>query len=181
MAMTTEDAIKNRYTQMRRAFYPSYTPNDKASGAAWDTAADLVRSINADPDMFVESQFESFSTRTWGERFPWPAQLHAASAADIYAKYIENRTSTPDAMLSQQNELLAAQLTQESCLDQIDLALASSVLDFKSWFRILMCSDSNFPKFRTVWGSAAVRQVRGSPVLQRFLKTNYESRINRFS
>ncbi len=181
MAMTLEDAIKNRYTQLRRAFHPSYTSNDKASGVAWATTAELVRSLNADPNMFVEAQFEAFSTRTWGERFPWPNQLHAASAADIYLKYIENRASAPEAMLAQQNRLLAAQLTPESCLTQIDRTLASSVLDFKSWFRILMCSDSNFPKFKVVWGPAAVRQTHNSPTLLNFIKTNYESRIDRFS
>jgi hypothetical protein len=159
----------------------SHSSHDNTSGLAWDKTAEIVRSINADPAMFVDAQFEAASTRTLGERFPWPNQLHSSSAIEIYYRYAESRVSTPEAMLAEQNCLLVAQLSQNSTLIDIDRALASSILDFKSWFRILMCSDVNFGTFKRVWGEAATRQIINSPLLHSFIKLNYAPRVHRFS
>lgn len=179
--MTIEDEIKNRYTQLRRGFHPTYTPNDKSSGNAWDRAADIVRGLGADPNLFVEAQFNEFSTRKFGERFPWPNQLFSASSVDIYLKYAEVKKAAPEAMMAQQNNLLAAQLSRDAGMGDIDVVLSSSALDFKSWFRLLMCSDAQYPEFNCVWGAAGRRQFMGCPTLQKFIKEKYAPRIGRFS
>ena len=179
--MTIEDKIKDRYTELRRGHQPSYKSSDRISGPAWDKAAEIVRRIDADPAMFVEAQFDAYSTRAYGDRFPQPNQMFSASAAEIYQKYAESRGSTPDAMMKQQVTLLTDQLNQRSTLIDIDRVLTSPSLDFRSWFRVLMCSDTNFPVFREMWGSAATKQIIKSPQLYEFIKQKYAARANRFS
>lgn len=177
MERSSEDIIKDRYSALRRQIHPGYTPNDAKCGKDWDDAAAIARAIGADPELFVDAQFHAM---TFSKRnpFPWPTDLHNRSAADNYAKYMESFASAPEARLEQQNILLKAQL-DELTLHDIDIALSKSVLPFKSWFRVLMCSDKNLSKFLSVWGEHARRQMRQDKSFFKFLQTKHAARAHR--
>lgn len=178
MERSAEDIIKDRYTALRRQIHPGYTPNDANCGGDWDDAAAIVRVIGADPALFVDAQFHAAALNNKKNLFPWPNNLHGRNAADNYTKYMESFASAPEARLEQQNTLLKAQLNGLSLYD-IDVALSKSVLPFKSWFRVLMCSDKNLPKFLSVWGEHARRQMRNDKSFFKFLQNKHAARAHR--
>lgn len=181
MELTIEERVRERYTQLRRAFHPGYVPNDEKSGTAWDKTAALIRGIGADPEKFVQAQFDAMATYAGGKNFPYPNQLYSASAAGNYERLAEGTLATPESMMSEQDNLLAAQLNEHFTQLDIDLALAKAVLGFKSWYRILMCSDSNLADFKEVWGEAASKQVQFNRGLHDLINIKHASRIHRFS
>lgn len=178
MHRSAEDIIRDRYVSLRRQFHPGYNPNDAKTGADWDLAADIARGLGADPALFVDAQFHAVALNT-KNNFPWPAQLHSSVSKQNYLEFISELIgSPPESKLQQQNTLLAAQL-DGLALQSIDIALSKAILPFKSWFRILMCSEANLPKFRKVWGNYARQQVSNDQNLFEFLKEKYGSRSNR--
>jgi hypothetical protein len=178
MKRSAEDTIKDRYTCLRRTFHPGYTPNDLKVGNDWDEAAVIARSIGADPALFVDAQFAACSNNS-KNKFPWPSQLHSSFAANNYLEFVEKSIgSPPDMKLQQQNYLLSAQLDGLS-LKGIDIALSKASLPFKSWFRMLMCSDANLEKFRSVWGICAKQQMSNDKDLLQFLRNKYGARTDR--
>jgi hypothetical protein len=177
MERSSEDIIKDRYSALRRQIHPGYTPNDAKCGKDWDDAAAIVKVIGADPELFVDAQFHAMSFNNKNP-FPWPSNLHDRNAVDNYSRYMESFASTPEARLEQQNILLRAQLDGLS-LQDIDVALSKSVLPFKSWFRVLMCSDKNLPRFLSVWGEYARKQMRSDKSFFKFLQNKYAARAHR--
>lgn len=137
----------------------------------------MARALGADPSLFVDAQFHSMSMSSRGP-FPWPSDLHNRNAAGNYESYMTHFASTPAMRLDQQNKLLSAQLDELS-LRQIDIFLSKADLPFKSWFRILMCSDKNYPMFKRVWGDSARAQMRNDKGLLKFLTEKYAERAHR--
>lgn len=181
MTPTIEERVRERYTQLRRAFHPGYTSNDQKTGVAWDKTAALIRSIGADPEKFVQAQFDARATFPDGRNFPFPAQLYSSGAEGNYERYAADTIAAPEAMLDEQNRLLAANLDEGFHENDVDLALASPALDFKSWFRILMCSDTNLPDFDQICGAAARLQVQHNRGLFELIQRKYVSRLQRFA
>ena len=184
MTPTIEERIRERYTQLRRVFQPGYSPNDQKIGAAWDKTAAIVRRIGADPERFVQAQFDAlalYSSRKDSSIYPFPAQLHSSSAEGNYERHGADTISTPEARFAEQDRLLAANLDEGFHEIDVDMVLASPALDFKSWYRILMCSEANLPEFEKVCGSAARIQVQNCRWLFEFIKTKYAHRLQRFS
>lgn len=180
MTVTTEDQIKDRYILLRKRFHPYYRPSDAKTGNHWDLAAEIVRDLGADPATFVDAQFDAHSARD-NNNFPWPANLHDKNAADNYRSFIARNRPTCEAVLQTEIDSLAARLAGRPLNDDnLDEALADPHLPFKSWFRILMCSDKNFPHFKAVWGTYATRQMMNDQALFSYLKVQYAPRIGRF-
>lgn len=179
--MTIEDAVANRYEQLRRQYQPTYAATSKKNDKAWIETANRVRELDANPATYVEAQFNAASGRGYGEKFPWPNQLYSAKAVEIYKEYVDRFGASPEMMVAEQDKMLAAQLGPNSTAHDIDVALANPACGFKSWYIILMCSDAVFPRFRKVWGECALRQIVKTPVLSTLLQKKYGSRFNRFS
>jgi hypothetical protein len=177
MERSDEDIVKDRYTALRRQFHPGYTPNDNKTGRDWDAAAAMAKVIGADPALFVDAQFHAMSMSPRNP-FPWPSDLHNRNAVSNYEAYMAHFSCTPAMRLEQQNVLLRSQL-DELTLQGIDFFLSRADLPFKSWFRILMCSDKNYPAFNRVWGIYARRQMQNDKGLFNFLKDKYAERAHR--
>lgn len=177
MERTIEDRIQDRYLLRRRKIHPGYLPKYETNANAWVKTAQLVSEIGADPELFVDSLFES--GHKWKGGFPWPNQLFSSFARQIYEDSKESMASSPEARVDVQMRLLASNTSSESP-DEIDEALSNPELPFKSWFRILMCSDKNLELFSRVWGSFAERQVHSDKTLRDIIKSKYGFRSHRF-
>jgi hypothetical protein len=180
-----ESRLKDAYASRRRQIHPGYCPINPWNEKDWGRAAQMVQELNASPEIFIEAQFSA--NAICQPKFPYPNMLYSEKAAENFKKFsagggFSAETLTkPEAIIQVEMNSLTPHLKDSSNQFDIDKVLASSILTFKSWFRILMVSDINLSTFMKVWGPTAIRQMKNVPHLRKFLdNSDFASRTNRF-
>lgn len=170
-----EDEICDKYEQCRRAFHPGYAAGNRHD-EHWRKAADLVRSIGADPRLFVEAQFEIGGVNN-SQILPFPAQIHGNRAVENYDLYIAAfRPKAEEAVINQFRYL--ANFVDRVGMT-IDQAVSNIDAPFRPYFRLLTCSDEIAPAIEQRWGEAARRELQNNSDLRAHLQLKYAYRIDR--
>lgn len=171
--LTIETQIQNEYIRQRRRVHPGYQPLDRHD-VAWQKAADIVRSLNADPVAYVEAQF-NFSRSA----FPYPSELHSKIATDKYSKYMETYCPEPELIHRQQGSYIIALIDNKAYASLDDIALDENLTLIKPYIRLLICSEQALTQVLEKFKDLARRELSFNSRLHQFLKDDktYDTRL----
>jgi hypothetical protein len=120
--------------------------------------------IKANPSRFVDAQFENWD----GEGCPQPSNLYSEAALKRYGEFKELDRCPPKMEVENQVNYLK-NYTKEAGMTR-DGALLAPFTAFRSYFRVLACSDDALPLAMRRYGSVARQQVMGDTQLLKYLE-----------
>lgn len=173
LLISAEKELVNRYTERRRAAgQPGYQSSPK-NRVHFEKCAELIVSIGANPSLWVDAQFEGTS----GETVPQPNHLYSEAACKRYSSFNEAERCPPKLEIRNQEFYLTNYVRNVGLSE--DEALLADWTAFRSFFRVLRCSEMVLPEAMRKFGKAALSQVRSDSSLLRYLSRAMPGRVER--
>lgn len=129
----------------------------------FEKAAEICMELNAEPEVFVRSQF-AYSDD--GNVYPYFLSKNKDKVIEQYNKFMARTSMSLDAWYDLQLKYLADQV--KYALRPVERALADEHLNFKPWFRICITKEPN-PDIIAVFGKEAKEQYEADKELQKFM------------
>jgi hypothetical protein len=169
--------LQQLYETRRRLIEPKYRQSAKRFESSWMKVAQLVKSINADPVAYIESQF--IVPNGYGLKpYPYPNQMYGDIALSKY-KQLQKRPNSPFEMAfnTQISYVKNLQSTfNEKSLDEI---LSDPLMPIKNFTRVMLCSSEAYEEIFNTYGKEAQKELQSEVGLSEHIKKNYESRYKR--
>jgi hypothetical protein len=163
--------LKDLYTQIKKRENRLYCCSSKFD-ECWMKVAMVVDQLQADPILYLESQFLIPST---GKIFP--THLYGEAAISRY-KSVLGRDNPFQQKLD--NQVFYLKRCLETYPDRsIDDVLLDKRMPFKNFFRVIMCSQSICNQVIEKYGEGAKEELEFDPGLKQLIEKQYETRYRR--
>lgn len=165
--------LKQLYEIFRRQSSPGYNCGSRFDDE-WFKLAKLVNSIEADPVIYLEAQFECW------DGVPFPSQLCSPRSRSIHQKYLEKGKTIGQLEFENQIKCLMDCVNfYKKKYGEMDAILMLDFVPVKAYIRVLLCGESYLPEVLKKYGSLAKAEIKFSPSVDKHLKENYVSRYSR--
>ena len=168
-----ELALRQRYTERRRVAQPSFALGSKHD-AAFLKAAEVVLALKADPSQYVDAIFNSHA----GEFPPTPLSLASPTSIKKYEETAEEERCPPKLEVETQRIYLTNYIRRAGLSK--DEALLARYTTFRSYFRVLFCSETVRCEAMRMYGKTALSQIENDSSLKTYLQNKYPNQLNDF-
>lgn len=162
--------LKKRYEEIRRRTQPDFI-SSKKNNIHFSRAADLVFPLKIDVNKFIDAQF----SRWEGEGYPQPSNLYSDAALVRFNSISEEERCSPELELKNQIKYLTSYVKRAKLTQ--DEALLATWTQFRSWFRILACSEEAAAEVISLFGDEGMSQIENDSALKKYLKTKCPNKI----
>lgn len=131
-------------------------------------------SLKADPSQYVDAVFNSHA----GEHSPTPLSLANASSIKKYEETAEEERCPPQLEVETQRIYLTNYVKRAGLSK--DEALLARYTTFRSYFRVMFCSETVRYEALKMFGKAALSQIENDSSLKTYLQNKYPKQLNEF-
>lgn len=170
--ISLEMELKKRYTECRRRTQKHYTASPK-NDPHFQKAAEKVLSLGVGAMKWIDAQFELWD----GEGFPQPSNLYCEAAVQRFADHVQSdRCPVQDELQCQKDYLTNYMKKVRMTMDE---ALLANWTNFRSYFRVLFCSEEALPRARQKFGKSALEQMSSDAPMREYFAANQPLRLER--